>query len=363
MDRTIKIESHEIVALILSVILTGIFIKLPLFLGMDPNDDMFFFKNGPMIALGGLSLYLLMAVRPANLRYILVSAGVFLGSAVYINLLPSNEESQSVMLVCLHLPLLLWSVYGLIYMGFDTKNLEKRVTFIKYNGDLVILCALLSMAGGVLAGASMSLFYVIKMPVESFIVNYIALWGIVSVPIVSTFLIRNFRIDLHLIARIIAILFSPLTLITLIAFLASIPAAGNNPYSDRNFLLVFNLMLLGIMGLIAFAVSESATTTQQRFITWILFLLVFVSLCIDLLALSAILYRLNEYGFSANRCAVLGANLLMAGNLSIILMRLYKTIRRKAELKQVENDIARYLPAYALWVAFVAFTFPLLFGI
>lgn len=363
MERSFKVSLHEVVALIISVLLVGILIKLPLILGIDSDNDIFYLKNMAVIALGGLSLYLILADRPPKRLHWLIPAAIFLLSALYINLLPSEEENKVVLLVCLHLPLLLWSLYGLIFMQFDTGSLEKRMEFIKYNGDLAILCALFMMAGGVLAGITISLFAVIQIPIESLIANYVVLWGIVSVAIVATFVIRNFQVDLRPIARLIAILFSPLTLIALMAFLISMATAGNNPYHDRNFLMAFNLMLLGIMGLITFAVSENATTEKQRFITWILFLLVLVSLCIDILALSAILYRLNAFGFSENRCAVLGSNLLIAGNLIIILIRLYAALRRKAELKQVETDIARYLPIYVAWVAIVVFIFPIIFGV
>ncbi len=363
MERSVKLASQEVVALGVSLLLVGILIKLPLILGLDPKDDIFYLKNLAPIALGGLSLYLMMSAKPVKHSHWLIPAAIFLLSAVYVNLLPSNPENKVVLLVCLHLPLLLWGVCGWVYMQFDTRSLGKRVEFLKYNGDLAILSALILMAGGVLAGATISLFSLIQLHIEPFIAQYVVLWGLVSVAIVSTFIIRNFQINLNPIARLIALLFSPLTLLTLVAFLIGMATEGNNPYQDRNFLLVFNLMLFGIMILIAFSVSESSSSLQQRFIIWILFLLVLVAICIDLLALSAILYRVNAFGLSENRCAVFGSNLLIAGNLIIILIRLYAALRRKAELKQVENDIARYLPVYLAWVAFVVFCFPLIFGI
>jgi len=44
---------------------------------------------------------------------------------------------------------------------------------------------------------------------------------------------------------------------------------------------------------------------------------------IDLVALSAILYGVGEYGFTPNRTAVLGSNLLIFFNLILIMRDLY----------------------------------------
>ena len=87
-----------------------------------------------------------------------------------------------------------------------------------------------------------------------------------------------------------------------------------------------------------------------------------VDLAIDLIALSAILYRLGEYGFTPNRTAVLGANLLVLVNLILISIDLWKVLFKGKVIGRVELTLARYLPLYALWTVIVTFLFPLLFG-
>jgi len=138
--------------------------------------------------------------------------------------------------------------------------------------------------------------------------------------------------------------------------------SGKNPYSDRDFLLIFNLMLLAVMGIIAFSVSEISSNRQQRFNVLILFILSIVSLLINLIALSAIVYRLGEFGISPNKVAVLGSNLLVFVNLILIMIDLYKVNSRSKDVQQVEITISRYLPLYAGWTALVVFVFPLIFG-
>jgi len=121
-------------------------------------------------------------------------------------------------------------------------------------------------------------------------------------------------------------------------------------------------MLLGVMGIIVFSVSEMSENKKQRFNVWILLALSIVTLIVDVIALSAILYRLSEYGFTPNRTAVLGSNMLIFGNLVWIMVDLYKASFKKAPINKVELTIARYLPIYMLWTVIVVFGFPLIFG-
>lgn len=247
-------------------------------------------------------------------------------------------------LAYIHLPLLFWCVYGLIYTDFDTKDQTRRIDYIKYNGDLAILSGLILIAGVILAGVTIGLFNAIDLKIDRFYMDYIAVWGVVSAPVVATCIIRNYPSVTNKIAPIIVTIFSPLVLITLIIFLISIPFAGKNPYNDRNFLLIFNLMLLGVMGIIAFSVSEISIHKRHTFSELLISIIVLVTLIIDLVALSAILYRVGEYRFTPNRTAVLGSNLLIFFNLILIMRDLYRVNFKNKDIRQVELTIAGYLP-------------------
>jgi hypothetical protein len=87
-----------------------------------------------------------------------------------------------------------------------------------------------------------------------------------------------------------------------------------------------------------------------------------ITVIIDLIALSAIFYRLGTFGITPNRLAVLGSNILILGNLVLIIIDLYKVNFRKALISGVELTIAKYLPVYLIWILFVVFGFPLIFG-
>ncbi len=362
-ENKLKVSRNDILFLIVTCAITGFLIKIPQIFDISLKDYFFYEKNAGLIVLLGLSAYSFLTKNSFKNKHLFFSIGVFIISAVYINLLPSNSDSNSINLAYIHLPLLLWCVYGLIYINFDTKDKTKRIDYIKHNGDLAILSAIILIAGMILAGVTLGLFSAIDIKIEQFYMDYIAIWGLVSVLIVATFIIHNYPFITNKIAPIIANIFSPLVLITLIIYLISILLVGKDPYNDRDFLLIFNLMLLGVMGIIVFSISETSMNMKQKFNEMTLFMLTIVTLIINLVALSAILYRLGEYGFTPNRTAVLGSNLLIFGNLILIMIDLFKVNFRSTGIKKVELTISKYLPIYMIWTIFVVIGFPLIFGL
>ena len=126
---------------------------------------------------------------------------------------------------------------------------------------------------------------------------------------------------------------------------------------------MFNIMLLLVMAVIVFSISEASNSKKHKFNEFVLFILSIVTAVINAIALSAIFYRLGAYGFTPNRLAVLGSNLLIFGNLIILIIDLYKVNFRNAPIKTVENSIARYFPVYLTWILIVIVVFPIIFGL
>ena len=356
------IQRMDVYFLILACLITGFLIKIPQLFEMDMSAFLFYEKNAGLIVLLGLSLYSFLTKPQVNIKPLALSIIVFGLSAVYINLLPSDLESHSIILACIHLPLFLWCIYGLVFIDFDTRDKSRRIDYIKYNGDVAILTAIILIAGGILAVVTLGLFTAIELEIERFYFDYVIILGAVSSPIVATYVVKGFPAVTNKIAPIIAGIFSPLVLITLVVYLISIAVTGKDPYNDRDFLIAFNLMLLGVMAIIVFSVSETSLNKKHRFNELTLFALSIVTLIVDIIALSAILYRLGEFGFTPNRTVVLGSNLLIFGNLVLIMIDLFKAGFKGKDFKMVELTIARYLPIYMLWTIFITFGLPFIFG-
>ena len=152
-----------------------------------------------------------------------------------------------------------------------------------------------------MTGITIGLFQAIGINIEKFYFNNIVIVGLVSAPVVATYIIKNYPALTNKIAPIIANLFSPLVLLTLIIYLIAIAITGKDPYNDRDFLLIFNIMLIGVMGIIVFSISETSINRRQKFNELILFILSIITLIVDLIALSAIFYRLGEYGVNTKQ--------------------------------------------------------------
>jgi hypothetical protein len=361
-DKSIKNSGSDILILIAVCLFAGFLIKIPDLFNINTKSFLFYEKDAGIIVFLALAIYSISINRDSSKRNLFIALLIFAASAVYINLLPDCRSCASVNLVYIHMPLLMWCLYGLIYIDFDLKDLRKRIEYIRHNGDLAVMGALILIAGGILAIITFGLFQAIGIQIEKFYTNYIMLIGAVSAPVVTTFILKNYTLLTNKIAPIIANIFSPLVLVTLIIYLIAIAVSGKDPYNDRDFLLIFNIMLIGVMGIIVFSVSETSMVMKQKFNEMVLFILSIVTLVINLIALSAIFYRLGEYGLTPNRLAILGSNILIFINLIMITIDLFKINFKKSELQTVELTISKYLPVYIIWTVIVVFLFPLMFG-
>jgi hypothetical protein len=190
----------------------------------------------------------------------------------------------------------------------------------------------------------------------------VVIFGLPAAPILGTYLTRTNPQLVDKVSPVIAKIFSPVVLTMLVAYLIAIIYSGKNPYSDREFLLLFNVLLAGVMAIIFFSIAESSRNNANKLETWILFLLSVVTIIVNGIALSAILFRISEWGFTPNRTAVLGANVLFLLNLLLVTARLFTVLTNKAGIEDVGKVISTYLPIYIIWAFIVTVLFPLVFA-
>jgi len=353
----------ELITVFVFCVIVVFLVKIPSIFNLNFPEDIFYMRNTAIIVFFGLTLYTVWFNRIKEIKKLIMTAMAFLIAAIYINLLPSDSQGAAVILVYIHLPFLMWFIYGIVFTGYEFRNLDKRIDFIRFNGDLVIFYALIAIAGGLLTAITVGLFDSIGLDIEKFYGENIIITGAAAAPVVAAFLIEKFPALVSRTAPLIATIFSPLVLITLIVFLVTILVTGKDPYNDRDFLLVFNIMLLGVMAIIIFSVSETSVIKNQKFNAIILFVLSTVTIIIDLIALSAIFYRLGEYGLTPNRLAVLVSNILVLINLVLIMAGLFRINFKKKDFTIVEKTVSKFLPVYLAWILIVIFAFPAIFGL
>jgi hypothetical protein len=348
----------ELWLIILASLVAGSIAKLPAWLTI--NSDFFYSRDIGFIVFPLLITYFswrnkLSLPKIASVVLTTLAAGPF------INLLPANDKSNTLLLSCLHLPLFLWAILGFAYCGNNLRDYRKRLDFLRYNGDLAIMTTLILLAGMLLTGITIGLFSVTGFQIDSFYFNYVVVFGLAASPIVGTYIVQTNPQLVNRVSPVIAKIFTPLVLLTLVVYLVAVLFSGKNLYRDRDFLITFNLLLLGVMALILFSIAENFQKSDNRTGSTMLLALSGLTVLVNGLALSAILFRISAWGFTPNRLAVLGGNLLILANLLLVTFRLFKHVTKQAAIREVENSIALFLPFYSVWTVIVAFLFPLLF--
>ena len=351
-------STTELVIVIVFALLAGLIASIPNITGID--NEKFLFRNISFIVFPLLSAYFIWKQKLAFKQYLLPLLA-FIVAAVYINLLPTNKESSSIMLAFIHMPIFLWTIFGYSFLGVNIKSSQSRIGFLRYNGDLLVMSGILILSTVLFSAITVNLFDLIGINIENFYFQNIMVWGIAAIPIVATYLIQTNAQLINKVSPIIAKIFTPLVFINLFIYLSAMVYTKKYPYQDRNVLLLFNVLLMGVMALILFSIAEAGKATKNKFSLIVLFGLSALTLIVNAIALSAIVYRINEFGFSANRIAVLGGNLLIFINLVLVSYKLFLTSFKNGTIEEIEESIAGYLPVYAIWTGLISFLVPLLF--
>ncbi|WP_370297708.1 DUF4153 domain-containing protein [Ammoniphilus sp. YIM 78166] len=294
-------------------------------------------------------------------KQVLYTLGLFFViSGFYLNMLPL-EEKDSIILAYLHLPIFLWVLVGLAFTGNEYGKGSSRLAYLKFNGEFCILYASMAISGMLLTALTMQLFTFVGMDISEFYFKNVVLFGAAALAIVATYLVsRNLKRSKN-IAPLIAKIFSPLVLATLLVYLITVVWVGKNPFFDRDFLLSFNGILLSVLAVTIFSITESGKYEKKTISDYINVALIVLALIIDSVALSAIVFRLSSYGITPNRLAVLGVNILIWANLMWIMLSYRHFLQNKTGPSSVQDAVTKYLPIYGLWAAFVAFVFPIIF--
>lgn len=356
-EETIFGNKSDLIFIFLATLITGMVAKIPAFTSV--TGEFFYPRNLGFLGFTMLIVYFSWKEKMSVKNIILPMLFVAL-SAVYINLLP-NTTNDSIILACIHLPIFLWTILGYTFVGGKLKSTQKKIDYLRFNGDFVVMTAIIMLAGFLFSAITIGLFSLIGINIETFYAEKIAIWGLSAVPIVVTYLVQNNPQLVNKISPTIAKIFTPIVFVTLLIFLVTIMYTGKDLYDDRNFLMIFNALLIGVMAIILFSITEATKKQHEKISLWFLIGLSILTIILNSLALSAIVFRITEFGITPNRLAVIGANVLIFVNLVFVAYKLLLIARGKSELYKVEAVIAMFIPIYGIWAALVTFILPMLF--
>lgn len=337
-------------------------IKVPALFGMSLDDDgAFYAVNASLFALPWLTAFLAWR-RRASTALIGVLVVLFALGAVAANAYPLADDSQSVVLTGIHLPIALWFVAGLAYVADDLRSPRRRMDFIRFTGEWVVYYVLIALGGGVLTAFTFGTFEAIGISPEDFISQWLLPCGAAAAVVVAGWLVEAKQSVVENIAPVLTRLFTPLFTAALLAFLVTLVVTTAGIDVEREALILFDLLLVVVLGLLLYAISARDPLAPPGLFDRLQLALVVSALAIDVLVLMEITGRITEYGTTPNKAAALGENLILLVNLAWSAWLLFNFVRRRSPFAAIERWQTGYLPVYAAWAWIVVLAFPPIFS-
>ena len=337
-------------------------VKLPALFGMDLDDDEgFYIRNASLFVLPLLVGYFAWKRRlgGGTLRWLAVA---FVVAAVFANVYPFAPRGHTQPLSALHLPIALWLAVGVAYAGSRWRQVAGRMDFIRFSGELFIYYVLIALGGGVLTAFLVSMFQTIGIDPEWFIQSWLVPCGAAGAVIVASWLVEAKQSVIENMAPVLTRLFTPLFAVLLVTFLVTLAVTGRGIDIERNMLIAFDLLLVVVLGLLLYSISARDPGAPAGAFDVMQVVLVVSALLADVVALWAIAARISEFGFSPNRVAGLGVNVILLVNLAWSALLYARFLRGHGSFAGLERWQTNYLPVYAAWAAIVVIVFPPAFG-
>jgi hypothetical protein len=337
-------------------------IKAPALFGfpMANENEGFYVRNASLFVLPLLTGYFVWKRRfvTGTLGWL---AAAFVAAGVLANVYPLRPQGHTQVLTAVHLPISLWLVVGIAYAGGRWSQVAGRMDFIRFSGELFIYYVLIALGGGVFTGFLGLLFKTIGIKPESFIQHWLVPCGAAGAVVVASWLVEAKQSLIGNIAPVLTRLFTPLFAALLVTFLGILLFTGRGINIERDMLIAFDLLLVVVLGLLLYSISARDPGSPRTAFDVALVVLLISALLVDAVALWVIVARITEFGFSPNRVAALGVNMILLVNLAwsaVLYLRFLRGCGFFASLEKWQTD---YLPVYSAWAALVVILFPPLF--
>ncbi|GAA1873590.1 permease prefix domain 1-containing protein [Myceligenerans crystallogenes] len=349
----------------------GLALKL---LTLATGDESRILLNGPFLVLPFLAGWFAWK-RDVGWRTTTALAAVTAALAVAVNLYPYfrgepdpgtgdvyAEPAMTLLLAALHAPVVLWFLFGVVYAGGAWRAGTRRMDFVRFTGELLVYLTLIALGGMLLIGLTFGVLSLAGVDFEPFVEDWLAPFALPGALLVAAWLVEAKKSVVENIAPVLARVFTPLAALMLAAMLVALLAGKPLDDVDRELLILMDAVLLLVLFLVLYSISARDPQARPGTFDWLQLVLVATALAVDAVGLTAMLVRIAEFGFTANKVAALGLNLILlvhlawAGRLTLGFLRGTRTFAA------TERWQTTYLPAYAAWALVVAIAFPPIFA-
>jgi hypothetical protein len=295
---------------------------------------------------------------------LVVVAGVF---ALALNLYPFTEPpagmlGMTFLLAATHAPVVLWLLLGVAYTGGAWRSDARRMDFVRFTGELLIYFPLIALGGGLLLGLTAGTFAIVHVDVSPFYQDWLMPFAVPGAFLVAAWLVEAKKSVVENMAPVLTRVFTPLTIVMLGAMLVVLLAHGSLISVDRDLLILMDAVLVLVLALLLYSISARDPLAPATVFDWLQLVLVVVAFAVNGVALSAMVSRIAEFGWTANKTAALGLNVVLLVHLVWTGWLLLGFLRGSRGFGAVERWQTRYLPVYAAWAAVVVLVVPPVFA-
>jgi hypothetical protein len=329
--------------------------------GFPDEEPSWLARNATLFVLPFLAAYFVRS-RQLDIRYWVLTATPFALAALVVNVYPWGADSDTEVLVVFSLPVVLWFVVGYPYMGGTIRSHDRRMDFVRFTGEWFIYYVLIALGGGVLMALIAGIFEPTGVDVDR-----IAAWvlpsGAAGAVIVAAWLVESKQRVVENMAPVLTMLFTPLFAVMLAGAAIVYVVTGFGGAFDRQLLGTFDALLLVVLGLVLYGMSaRDPSTSSREWMDGIQLVAVFSALVLDVMVLGAMIARIGDLGFTANRTTALGLNLVLLVNLAGAAWLSARFLTGRSTLHRLERWQTTYLPVFALWAGTVVVILPPLFA-
>ena len=291
-------------------------------------------------------------------RVWLVPAGAFLASAVAINAYPFEADGATEALAAAHLPVVLWFVVAYPYMGGILRLHERRMDFVRFTGEWAIYYVLIALGGGVLVALTGAILEPTGVDPDA-VANWVLPLGAAGAVVVAAWLVESKQRVVENMAPVLTMIFTPLFALMLAGAAVSYAATGlGGATFDRELVGVFDALMVVVLGLVLYGISAREPSRPPDWMDRIQLAAVASALLLDAMVLTSMAARIGDLGFTPNRAAALGLNLVLLANLAVTARLSTRFVTGRGRLHELERWQTTYLPVFALWAATVVLILP-----
>jgi hypothetical protein len=328
--------------------------------GIPYDESTWFERNLSLFVLPFLAGYFARR-RQLDTRGWVLTAAPFVLAALVVNLYPWDTDSDTELLVALHLPVLLWFVVAYPYMGGTIRWHQRRMDFVRFTGEWLIYYALIALGGGVLMGLTALILEPTAVDPD-LVAEWVLPSGAAGAVIVAAWLVESKQRVIENMAPVLAMLFTPLFALMLLGAAVVYAATAFGDVFDRDLVSVLDALLVVVLGLVLYGLSAREPSESPDWMDRIQLVAVVSALVLDLMVLGSMIARIGDLGFTPNRTAALGLNLVLLVNLAGAAWLSMRFLTRRSTLHRLERWQTAYLPVFALWAAAVVLILPPVFG-